>query len=36
MTLGYRELSQQAFNQTLGAILKSTDDINQVKAEGLV
>jgi MoxR-like ATPase len=36
MTLGYRELSQQAFDQTLGAILKSTDDINQVKAEGLV
>ncbi|MCG7860419.1 MoxR family ATPase, partial [Flavihumibacter sediminis] len=28
MTLGYRELNQQSFDQTLGAILKSTDDIN--------
>lgn len=36
MTLGYRELNQQAFDQTLGAILKSTDDINQVKAAGMV
>ncbi|ULQ54866.1 MoxR family ATPase [Flavihumibacter rivuli] len=35
MTLGYRELNQKAFDQTLGSILKSTDDINQVKAEGL-
>lgn len=33
LTLGYRELSPEAINQTLGCILKSVDDINLVKAE---
>lgn len=33
MALGYREMNAKAFVQTLGAVLKSVDDINQVKNE---
>jgi MoxR-like ATPase len=35
VTLGYRELNAKAVDKTLGSILKSTDDINLVKAEGV-
>ena len=35
MALGYREINSRAFEQTLGAVLKSADDIQQVKQEGL-
>jgi MoxR-like ATPase len=31
MALGYRELNKKALDQTLGAILKTTEDIEQVK-----
>lgn len=31
MILGYREMNAKAFVQTLGTVLKSVDDINQVK-----
>ncbi|OQP48128.1 ATPase [Niastella koreensis] len=33
VALGYREMNAKAFVQTLGAVLKSVDDINQVKNE---
>lgn len=33
MALGYREVNSRAFNQTLGAVLKSSEDILQVKEE---
>jgi MoxR-like ATPase len=35
MALGYREINRQAFDSTLGSILKSTEDIQFVRAEGL-
>lgn len=35
MALGYREINSRAFEQTLGAVLKSSDDIQQVKQEGI-
>ena len=35
MALGYREINSRAFEQTLGAVLKSADDIQQVKQEGI-
>ena len=35
MTLGYRELNSSAFNKTMGSILKSAEDINQVQSEGV-
>ena len=35
MALGYREINSRAFEQTLGAVLKSADDIKQVKQEGI-
>jgi hypothetical protein len=33
LTLGYRELNTVAFDKTLGCILKSADDISQVRKE---
>lgn len=33
MALGFREVSTKAFEQTLGSVLKSVEDINQAKAE---
>jgi hypothetical protein len=33
--LGYRELNAAAFDQTLGCILKSAEDISQVRTEKL-
>jgi MoxR-like ATPase len=33
MALGFREVSSKAFEQTLGSVLKSVEDINQAKAE---
>ncbi len=35
VTLGYRELNAKALEKTLGCILKSTDDINLVKTDGV-
>ena len=35
MALGYREINARAFDQTLGTVLKSSEDIQQVKAEGM-
>jgi MoxR-like ATPase len=35
MTLGYREVNAKAFEQTLGTVLKSAEDISQVKTQGL-
>jgi MoxR-like ATPase len=35
MALGYREVNAKSFDQTLGTILKSAEDINQVKTLGL-
>jgi len=35
MALGYKEINARAFEQTLGAVLKSTEDIQQVKQEGI-
>jgi MoxR-like ATPase len=35
MALGYREVNAKAFEQTLGAVLKSAEDISQVKTKGL-
>jgi MoxR-like ATPase len=35
MALGYREVNAKSFDQTLGTILKSAEDIGQVKAKGL-
>lgn len=32
MALGYREVNAKAFEQTLGTVLKSVEDINQAKA----
>lgn len=31
MALGYREINRQAIDKTLGSILKSTEDINQIQ-----
>jgi MoxR-like ATPase len=33
MALGYRDVNAKAFNQTLGSVLKSVEDINQAKVE---
>jgi len=35
MTLGHREVNTKAFEQTLGTVLKSAEDISQVKTLGL-
>lgn len=35
MALGYREINQQAFDSSLGSILKSAEDIQMVRSEGL-
>lgn len=35
MALGYRELDAAAFEKTLGAVLKSSEDIQLVKQEGM-
>ena len=35
LALGYREINASAFDQTLGCVLKSADDINLVRAEGV-
>lgn len=35
MALGYREINTRAFEQTLGTVLKSSEDIQQVKEEGM-
>lgn len=35
MALGYREVNSRAFDQTLGSVLKSSEDIQQVKQEGM-
>lgn len=35
IALGYREINQAAFTQSLGAVLKSAEDIALVRAEGL-
>ncbi len=35
MALGYREINTRAFEQTLGTVLKSSEDIQQVKQEGM-
>jgi MoxR-like ATPase len=35
MALGYREVNAKAFEQTLGTVLKSAEDIGQVKTLGL-
>lgn len=35
MTLGHREVNIKSFEQTLGTVLKSAEDIGQVKTKGL-
>ena len=35
LALGYRDINAAVFDQTLGCILKSSEDINQVRAEGV-
>jgi MoxR-like ATPase len=35
MALGYRGINQQAFDSTLGSILKSAEDISMIRSEGL-
>ena len=35
MALGYRKINTRAFEQTLGTVLKSSEDIQQVKQEGM-
>ena len=35
MTLGFRQLDNESMERTLGSILKSVEDIRQVKAEGI-
>jgi len=35
MALGFKEINDRAFDQTLGAVLKSSEDIQQVKQEGI-
>jgi MoxR-like ATPase len=35
MALGYREVNAKAFDQTLGSVLKTVEDINQVKRQGI-
>jgi MoxR-like ATPase len=35
MALGYREINSRAFDQTLGAVLKSAEDIQKAKEEGI-
>ena len=35
LALGYRSLSSEAVERTLGCVLKSTTDIAQLKAEGI-
>jgi hypothetical protein len=35
MALGYREVNAKAFEQTLGTVLKSAEDISMAKTLGL-
>jgi MoxR-like ATPase len=35
MALGYRQIDNNAFEKTLGTVLKSSEDIQQVKQEGM-
>jgi len=35
MALGYRQIDSRAFERTLGTVLKSSEDIQQVKQEGM-
>jgi MoxR-like ATPases len=35
MALGYRNVNAKAFDQTLGSVLKSAEDIQQIKQEGI-
>ena len=35
MALGYRDINPKAFVQTLGSVLKSAEDIQQIKQEGI-
>lgn len=35
LALGYRELNEEGLEKTLGCVLKSADDIHQLKTEGL-
>jgi MoxR-like ATPase len=35
MALGYREVNAKAFEQTLGTVLKSAEDISMIKTKGL-
>jgi MoxR-like ATPase len=35
MALGYREINARAFEQTLGAVLKSAEDISMIKTTGV-
>ena len=35
MALGHRQIDRSAFEKTLGAVLKSSEDIQQVKEEGM-
>ncbi len=35
MALGYRQMDARAFEKTLGTVLKSSEDIQQVKEEGM-
>jgi MoxR-like ATPase len=35
MSLGYREINAKSFEQTLGAVLKSAEDISLIKTKGL-
>lgn len=35
MALGYRQIDARAFEKTLGTVLKSSEDIQQVKQEGM-
>jgi hypothetical protein len=35
MALGYRDMNPKAFEQSLGSVLKSAEDIRQIKMEGI-
>ncbi len=35
MALGYRDMNAKAFEQSLGSVLKSAEDIQQIKMEGI-
>jgi len=34
MALGYRDVNAKAFNQTIGSVLKTVEDINLAKMQG--